>query len=796
MSKLLTLTIILLSSSLAVLAQGTGTLSGRIASSGGNPLAGIDVRLEETSFGAVTNAEGRFNINNVPARQYMLIITGGGFVPQKHEIEVRAGQNSEFDARLEKITTSIDVVESLKEYHLDESSVATRISTRLLDTPQSVQVFPNQLIEDRALTEGNELFRNVSGLNQSTYSGMVFRGFTQREILYNGAHGNPFGSLEGDVNNSGFSTSQIRLTNIQRVEVLKGPTSALYGSGEPGGLINYVTKKPKEVLDGEAQVRFGNFGQKFVGGELTGPINDHLLYRGAVYFEDRKSFREFRNLDRRAGATNYDVAGNLTIKAKERHRWGIEYEFLKQELPGQRLRGVPVDAAGNFLTYIEWTATEPTDFIKMDGHVFQLHGDHEFKRGWNLDYTLRYLDYERAESYHEPRGLNAATAAGRTMRREFRDQFRSNQDWSLVGNLSKAANAGGAGIHRLLFGAEYVAQDHQFIFRRAREREVGGPVPALDLFNPVHGQTSPRNYTLALLSSDTANTGRAGFYAQDMIEFNRYFQVLLSGRADRYDDEGFSGVPLKGEDTAFSGRVGAVVKPVEQVSFYGSFANSFIRPPILSQAPSANGPHKPETGDQVEFGVKTEVLNRRLSLTAAVFHINKRDILRPDPLQGPTGNNVNAVLATGAARSRGFEFNLEGFPTRRWYTAFNYAYLNTRITKDPTVSLIGQRLPNAPKHTTGLFMRYDFTDHTGVGLGVEQVGDRVEPFAAIRADGYALLDLSFYQQLTKRARVQLQVSNVTNEKYAVSSLFAARAGNFPGQPRTFTVTLALTPFRK
>ncbi len=92
-------------------------------------------------------------------------------------------------ALLPKLSTTADVVDSLKEYHLDETSLATKTPVKLLDLPQSVQVYPNQLIEDRAILEGNELFRNVSGLNQSTYSAMVFRGFTQREILYNGARG-------------------------------------------------------------------------------------------------------------------------------------------------------------------------------------------------------------------------------------------------------------------------------------------------------------------------------------------------------------------------------------------------------------------------------------------------------------------------------------------------------------------------------------------------------------------------------------------------------------------------------
>jgi iron complex outermembrane receptor protein len=194
--------------------------------------------------------------------------------------------------------------------------------------------------------------------------------------------------------------------------------------------------------------------------------------------------------------------------------------------------------------------------------------------------------------------------------------------------------------------------------------------------------------------------------------------------------------------------------------------------------------------------VKTELLDRRLSISGAFFNIEKENVLRPDPQLGPRGNNVNALLAVGAARSRGFEFNVEGFLTRRWYTAFNYANVDTLILKDNTASLIGQPLANAPRHTTGLFTRYNILEGTGIGLGLESISRRVEPFAGIRTPGYAIADLSFYQDLTPRARLQLQVTNIANRSYAVSSLFAARAGNFPGQPRAIMLTLTLTPFRK
>ncbi len=175
---------------------------------------------------------------------------------------------------------------------------------------------------------------------------------------------------------------------------------------------------------------------------------------------------------------------------------------------------------------------------------------------------------------------------------------------------------------------------------------------------------------------------------------------------DRYNDKGFSGVVLLYEDTAMSGRAALVVKPVEHISLYGNVATSVTRAPLFSQAPGANGPFQPETAWQGETGVKSEWFNRRIFLTGAFFHINESNILRPDPVMGPQGTNVNALLAVGQARSRGVELNLEGFVTSRWYLTANYAFVSTEITKDNTAALLGKPLANAPRDTMGLFSRW------------------------------------------------------------------------------------------
>jgi iron complex outermembrane receptor protein len=171
--------------------------------------------------------------------------------------------------------------------------------------------------------------------------------------------------------------------------------------------------------------------------------------------------------------------------------------------------------------------------------------------------------------------------------------------------------------------------------------------------------------------------------------------------------------------------------------------------------------------------VKTELINRRLFVSGAFFNINKENILRPDPLLGPGGNNANALLSVGQARSRGFEFNVEGFLTRRWYTAFNYANINTRILKDNVTSLIGRPLANAPKHTTGLFTRYNFLESTGIGFGLEKASERVEPFALPRRFCRARVVVSLRTPGIQNVHLQITATSRFARKRRSASLIPA-----------------------
>ena len=170
----------------------------------------------------------------------------------------------------------------------------------------------------------------------------------------------------------------------------------------------------------------------------------------------------------------------------------------------------------------------------------------------------------------------------------------------------------------------------------------------------------------------------------------------------------------------------------------------------------------------------------------------KQNVLRPDPNFGPTGANTNAVLSTGEIRNRGFEVDLAGELLPRWNLAFNYAFLDSEITEDRNAALLGKPLPNSAPHAVGLFTRIDVGRGAAFGGSYEYTGDREEPFAGIKAPAFSVVDLHYYQTIGTRLKVLARLDNLFDERYAASSLFAARAGNFPGQPRTFSIHLSVS----
>lgn len=758
----------------------TISLSGTVQDAAGSPVPGVEITLLPSAQRTESDAEGRFRFSNLVPGEYQVTVTGKGFVPAQRNVQVNGATSVALT--LSTVQTSIEVRAERDDFLATTSVSITKSPLSLLDLPTAVQVIPKALLEDRQIQDIKDLYRNISGVSDSPYSAMTVRGFTQREVLFNGVRGNPYGSLDNDISDAGFSTSQGRLSNVEFVEVLKGPAAVLYGGGEPGGLVNFVTKKPRNTTAAELSFRTGSFQQRGGHGELTGPLwkQKNLFYRAAWFQEDRDTFRWNTNTE------NIHAAAGLSWKASEATSLGFEYEYVDQQLNGFRLRGTPVNSAGQPLAPRDWVANEPTDFSGLRARVFQTRLDHAFTATLRTDITFRYLNFDRPERYHDPRGINA----NGTMRREFRDQYRANQDYSVTWNAYARWTPFGL-KNNLTFGTEFVRQDWTGRFGVAREVERGGPVPALSLLFPVYGTTSGNLYRIPSFTNQAIDSRRTGFFLQDQIELTPRLQLVLGGRIERFSDQGRAPEAVSFDATAYLGRIGAVYRILPNLSAFATVSNAYTRPPSLAQVPSANGPHDAETGRQYEIGGKTELSNGRVLITTSLFHIEKDNVLRPDPAFGPTGANFIAVLPIGKVRNRGIEFDATGRITRNLSVIVNYAYLDSRILQDRfTPTAVGRALPNAARHAFGLFARYDINKTgTSLTLGNESRSRRFEPYANFPAAGYGIWDLGLFQKIHRFLELRAQLDNAFDESYALASLFAARAGNMPGAPRTLTVSL-------
>src|SRR5918994_5514441 len=203
-----------------VAAQNRGAISGVVlAEDGGSPVAGALITVTGHPDQARSGADGRFRVTGVSTGAHTLVVMRDGFAPLSQEISVAAGQDIAVEFRLPRQVTvaeTLTVVGRLSDY-VDTSAAAARTTAPLIDVPQAIAVLPARLIDDIGALDTKDLYKFISGVNDSAYSATVVRGFTQREVLVNGVKGNPYGSFDGDINITGFSTSQFRLTNLERV---------------------------------------------------------------------------------------------------------------------------------------------------------------------------------------------------------------------------------------------------------------------------------------------------------------------------------------------------------------------------------------------------------------------------------------------------------------------------------------------------------------------------------------------------------------------------------------------------
>ncbi|WP_317106717.1 TonB-dependent siderophore receptor [Chroococcidiopsis sp. SAG 2025] len=514
-------------------------------------------------------------------------------------------------------------------YSVPDASTATRTDTPLRDIPQSIQVVPREVLRDQNITRISEAARNVSsvtvqggfGNNTDNY---VIRGFATYDNLRNG-----FRDID----------SYQSTANIERVEVLKGPTSVLYGQFEPGGVVNYITKKPLSEPYFSGDITIGSYDYYRPSIDISGPLNSDrsLLYRLNVAYENFDSFVDFVN-----GET-FTISPVITAKLGDATTLTLEYEYSRNSrdfydglLPEKVTFQLPISR--NF------SEPESSPYLR-DVDRAGLTLEHRFSD--RLQLRSAFSAFFSSEDIEYVRSIGQLEPDGRTVPHEYRQNEISQTNYYLQTDLIGKFNTGSIS-HQMLLGLEYVRDI------RTDDCCQGAEFTGLDIFDPVYG--SPLPTTLEPGDFTETKSDTVGIYLQDQITLLSNLKLLLGGRVDFFNRNTNvrSGIDGSEEEenlyeTPFSPRIGLVYQPIEPISLYASYSRSFVP----SDSRTVDGGFLPPTrGTQYEVGIKSEFLDGRLSATLAAYEITKTNVATTDP------DNIDFSIAIGEVKSRGIEFDL------------------------------------------------------------------------------------------------------------------------------------------
>ncbi|MBF8724058.1 TonB-dependent siderophore receptor [Pseudomonas guariconensis] len=682
-------------------------------------------------------------------------------------------------APLELQAVNIDAASELERadgpvigYRATRSASATRTDTALHETPQSVSVVPKDVLEDTAATRLQDGLDYAGGVGRANNFGgqglttFTVRGFTTGEFYRNGF---PI--------NRGYPNAPDANT-VERLEVLRGPATSLYGRGDPGGTFNAVSKQPLAEPKVTLGSQFDDQGMHRATLDATGPLSDdgRLAYRLNLLGEGGETFRDDVETER------YDVAPVLSWQVNDTTRIVFEGDFMRNNHPLDRgLTRLPTQRGTASRDTNIWE--KGTDnLLHNDNNMAQLRFEHQLNDDWTLGGGMQWLDGTLKGNAVE---ANKLQADGHTLGRNFnyRKLEWTDRDYqlNLTGHFDTAGFA-----HTLLTGIEYEDYDYQSIIRRSAGGETDYPI---DIFDPVLGQPRPE---LGLpTTNDKENLKTWAVFIQDQVALTERLKVLAGLRFERFEHQYDNYLPGAADwtaaDNAVTPRLGVIYDLTDTVAVYANTARSFK--PNNGASRQGQG-FDPEKGKSYELGVKWEALDRQLSVDAAIYHIVKENVLANDP-QDPTGTYK---VAAGEVRSRGLDITVAGNITPEWRVIGGYAYVDAEVTKDTSLP-DGTRLANIPRNSFSLLNTYEFQDGLakglGLGMGVKYIDDRAGRTAATTytMQQYTVVDLLAFYQVNEHVRLNLDLKNLFNKEYDEG---AFNNYVYPGAPRTVQAGVSYT----
>lgn len=675
----------------------------------------------------------------------------------------------------------------------DEAIVVTaqrqayRADIPLKLTPQSIDVLSADTLAEAGITRlSDALDLSASMARQNNFGGLwdnfAVRGFAGDENLPSGYLVNGFNAGRG------FGGPR-DVVSVERIEILKGPTAAVFGRGEPGGSVNLVTKKPEFEAEGALGISGGSFGKLRVDGDWTGPLSDRFAVRLNGFYEQGDSFRDTIET-RRSGifpSALWRITPNTTLS--------YDGEFTRQEIPFDR----GVISLNNQLGVVPTSRFlgEPGDGpLQADATGHQLQLQHDLNDDWSMLLGVGYRTTDLEGFSTEAELANARQRLfgdGQTLSRQRRFRDYEAEHTVYRAEISGRFETGAIG-HRLLAGFDYDQFSNGQLFLRYRPPSVAGnPSPAagnvINIFNPVYGQ-----FPLPVPGPQTNRVDEQeawGFYIQDQIRLGDRLQIRIGGRYDDFSSYGLNrtnNFTTSFSDIKFSPQAGFVFTASDVFTLYGSYGQGFR---ANSGTDFAGRAFAPEESESFELGGKITLLDGDLEATIAAYSMAKTNIITADPI------NAGFSLAIGEAESRGLELDVTAELPGELDLRLSYAYVDAEVSRDgldPNFASIikrGDRLINVPEHTLSALVSKEFDlggNEMEVGGGLLYVGERLgETATTFELPAYTTLRLFATYDLSDSLELSAHINNLADTTHYTNSF--SRLWVAPGAPRNVTVAL-------
>jgi len=670
-------------------------------------------------------------------------------------------------------------------YGISSTSTGMKIDVPLLKAPQAVAAVSNEVILEQSAQTLTDVLRNVSGITEANTFGNTGDNFMIRG----------FESGQGTILRDGYTSVQVRALNAstERVEVLKGPASLLYGRFEPGGLVNVITKKPLDTLHYSLNTNFSTRGQSRQVADVTGPLGGGFAFRLIGEYEDSDYWRpQAHDVERTYVAPSLSWSGGgfsilaayeYTDSTQPFDRGRVYYNGKRVNVPSTRYFG------------------ESFTTLKQKLHAGNVLLAYRFAPGWRVE--TKYAMQRTSGSDLQVRPRSLVVGPDGQLTGELIRSLDGNRDLSDdrdYVSLNLHGDVGFLGMrHKLLFGADYES------FRSLRGYMVDSPRRGgFNIFDPAYGLLDQNyaNLTVTPNSATIDSYKTTGLYFQDLVMVDDAWTFVFGGRYETFKDfqrEGTLARPSnQSKSDTFLPRVGVVFQPRQNVSIYASYARAFApNPSVPAQGDQpASGPFPAEKSRSYEIGVKGEVFDG-VTATLAAYDIRKNNVLETVDI----GDGNSITEARDKVTSRGIEFDLAGEITRHLSAIASYAYTDAR---DPQ-STLSDDVVNVARHTGSFSFSYrpgGVLEGVSLGAGAFHVsrrygglsqsptGSTTVPF---HLAAYTTFDLNAGYATKLRsghsAYARLTLRNLTNRNYDQSSGNALRV--VPGQARTLFATIGM-----